>query len=101
MILRYKLLKCVKEIPSCHELHEGDLLWKRSYEVDENGYEYVVCIRWDDNARIKFRVEHLSECFDEVVQETDVSSPSGIAADQFGVEVEKVTHALHRATRLS
>jgi len=101
MILRYKLLKCVKEIPSCHELHEGDLLWKRSYEVDENGYEYVVCIRRDDNARIRFRVEHLSECFDEVVHETDIPSPFDIAVDPSGVEVEKVTNASHRATRVS
>lgn len=63
-------LKCVKEIPACPELAVGDLLWQQAREIWEGGYEYVVCYRRNDGAVIKFRVDHLDDCF-EVVEVED------------------------------
>lgn len=64
-------LKCVKEIEACPELAVGDLLWGQEHrEIWPGGYEYVVCTRRDDGRIIKFRVEHLEDCFEiEEVEE--------------------------------
>lgn len=63
-------LKCIKEIPACPELAVGDLLWQQAREIWDGGYEYVVCHRRNDGAVIKFRVDHLEDCF-EVVEVED------------------------------
>lgn len=58
-------LKCVKTIDACPELAIGDLLWGMgNREIWPGGYEYVVCTRRSDGAVIKFRVDHLEECFE-------------------------------------
>lgn len=63
-------LKCIKEIPACPELAVGDLLWKQAHEIQPGGYEYAVCVRREDGVIIKFRVEHLDDCFElEAVEE--------------------------------
>jgi hypothetical protein len=61
-----KYLKCVKEIDSCPELAIGDLLWNQTREIWPGGYEYVAMVRRDDGRVLKFRVEHLEDCFEEV-----------------------------------
>ena len=66
-----KYLKCVKEIEACPELSVGDLLWGQEHrEIWPGGYEYVVCARREDGRIIKFRVDHLEDCF-EVVEVED------------------------------
>ena len=66
-----KYLKCVKEIEACPELSVGDLLWGQEHrEIWPGGYEYVVCVRREDGRIIKFRVDHLEDCF-EVVEVED------------------------------
>lgn len=59
-------LKCVKKIEACPELEVGDLLWGQTREIWPGGYEYVACHRREDGAVIKFRVEHLEDCFEVV-----------------------------------
>jgi len=60
-------LKCVKEIEACPELAVGDLLWGSEHrEIWPGGYEYVVCTRREDGRVIKFRADHLDECFEIV-----------------------------------
>lgn len=61
-----KYLKCVKEIDSCPELAIGDLLWNQVREIWPGGYEYVAMVRRDDGRVLKFRVEYLEDCFEEV-----------------------------------
>lgn len=63
-------LKCIKEIAACPELAVGDLLWGQTREIMPGGYEYVAMVRRDDGRVIKFRVEHLEDCF-EVVEVED------------------------------
>lgn len=63
------LLKCVKAIPSCRDLRVGDLLFKNAHEIRPGGYEYVVCHRISDGARIDFRIDHLEDCFEVVSEE--------------------------------
>lgn len=64
-------LKCIKAIEACPELAVGDLLWGSEHrEIWPGGYEYVVCTRREDGAVIKFRVEHLDDCF-EIVEVED------------------------------
>ena len=67
----YPYLKCVKAIPACPDLEVGDLLWG-SYEREiwEGGYEYVVTHRREDGRTIRFRADHLDDCF-EVVEVED------------------------------
>lgn len=57
-------LKCVKEIEACPELRVGDLLWGQTREILPGGYEYVSCVRREDGRVLKFRVEHLADCFE-------------------------------------
>lgn len=60
-------LKCIKAIDACPELEVGDLLWGQEHrEIWPGGYEYVVCVRRDDGKIIKFRVDHLEDCFEVV-----------------------------------
>ena len=67
--LEMPYLRCVKAIDACPELAVGDLLWGQWHrEIWPGGYEYVVCHRRDDGAVIKFRVDHLEECFEEVTE---------------------------------
>ena len=69
MIVRMKLpyLKCVKAIPACPKLEVGDLLWGQDHrEIWPGGYEYVVCHRLSDGMVLKFRVDHLEDCFEVV-----------------------------------
>lgn len=61
-----KYLKCVKEIDACPDLEVGDLLWGQTREIWPGGYEYVAMVRRDDGRVLKFRVEHLEDCFEEV-----------------------------------
>ena len=61
-----KYLKCIREIEACPELAVGDLLWNQTREIWPGGYEYVVMVRRDDGRVLKFRVEHLDDCFEEV-----------------------------------
>ena len=61
-----KYLKCVKEIDSCPELAIGDLLWNQVREIWPGGYEYVAMVRRDDGRVLKFRVDYLEDCFEEV-----------------------------------
>lgn len=65
-----RYLKCTAEIEACPELKVGDLLWKERYEILPGGYEYVCCIRRSDGALIKFRIDHLDDCF-EIVEVED------------------------------
>lgn len=65
-----RYLKCVKEIEACPELAVGDLLWQHTREIWPGGYEYVVCRRREDGEVIKFRVDHLEDCF-EIVEVED------------------------------
>lgn len=60
----WRYLRCVREIPACPVLEVGDLLWKVAQEADEGGYEYVICRRRGDGMVIRFRVEHLGDCFE-------------------------------------
>lgn len=62
--LEYEVLRCVKAIESCPELEVGDLLYKVTHEIWPGGYEYVVTNRVRDGRPIKFRVEHLEDCFE-------------------------------------
>lgn len=76
MKINVNLLKCVKTIRSCRDLRVGDLLYKTSYEIRPGGYEYVICHRINDGARIEFRIDHLEDCF-EVVSEDMYVLPKG------------------------
>lgn len=60
-----RYLKCIKEIEACPDLKVGDLLWNQTREIWPGGYEYVAMVRRDDGRIIKFRVEHLEDCFEE------------------------------------
>ena len=63
----YPYLKCVREIPSCPDLHVGDLLWGAyEREIWDGGYEYAVTHRREDGRTIRFRIEHLDDCFELV-----------------------------------
>lgn len=64
-------LKCVKEIEACPDLAIGDLLWNQTREIWPGGYEYVSMVRRDDGRVLKFRVEHLEDCFEQVEIEED------------------------------
>lgn len=57
-------LRCTKAIKACPKLEVGDLLYRMSNEVWPGGYEYIVCRRRSDGEIIKFRIEHLCECFE-------------------------------------
>lgn len=59
-------LRCIKAIDACPELVVGDLLWREASEIWPGGYEYVVCHRRSDGAVIKFRIDHLEDCFEVV-----------------------------------
>ena len=70
--MKVPYLKCVKEIPSCPELEIGDLLWGQEMrEIWPGGYEYVVCHRRGDGMVLKFRVDHLDDCFEVVEVEEE------------------------------
>lgn len=58
-------LRCVKAIEACPELEVGDLIWAHTREIWDGGYEYVVASRRGDGEVIKFRVDHLDDCFVE------------------------------------
>ncbi len=63
--IEYEVLRCVKAIESCPELEVGDLLIRLDgNEIHAGGYEYVVTNRVSDWRKIKFRVEHLEDCFE-------------------------------------
>lgn len=71
--MEINLLECVKAIPSCPDLRVGDRLFKVGHEFRPGGYEYVVCRRISDDARIAFRIDHLGDCFEVVEQEVDIT----------------------------
>lgn len=60
----FHVLRCVKGIDACPELSVGDRLWKVASEIWPGGYEYVVTHRLADRAVIKFRADHLDDCFE-------------------------------------
>lgn len=60
----FQILRCVKAIDACPELAVGDRLWRVASEIWPGGYEYVVTRRMSDNAVIKFRADHLGDCFE-------------------------------------
>lgn len=65
VVTNFPYLRCVKAIEACPELEVGDLLWGQyAREILPGGYEYVVTHRRDDGLIIKFRVEHLEDCFE-------------------------------------
>ena len=64
---QHTYLKCVKAIPACPKLEVGDLVWQVTREIWDGGYEYAVAHRRGDGEVVKFRVEHLDNCFEEVV----------------------------------
>lgn len=70
-------LRCVKEIGACPELEVGDLLMRIGNEIWRGGYEYVVCRRRDDGKTIRFRIDHLDDCFEvEMVTESRIMWPN-------------------------
>lgn len=70
-VFKIPYLKCVSEVPSCDGIAVGDLLWKRSTEIHEGGYEYAVLRRRGDLREFRVRQERLDECFEvEEVDET-------------------------------
>ena len=72
VVTNFPYLKCIKKIDSCPELEVGDLLWgQENREILPGGYEYAVCVRRDDGRIIKFRVEHLEDCFEEEIVEEE------------------------------
>jgi len=67
----FPYLKCIKKIEACPELEVGDLLWGQTREIWPGGYEYVAMVRRDDGRVLKFRVEHLEDCFEEIEVEEE------------------------------
>lgn len=66
-----RYLKCIRAVPGTPDLKVGDLLWQVTREIWPGGYEMMVCNRRGDGAVIKFRVDHLDECF-EIVEVDDL-----------------------------
>ena len=88
-------LKCIKAIEACPNLAVGDMLWKVAYEILPGGYEYVVCRRKGDHAVIKFRVDHLADCFEVVdvpVEDDFLKISELMANDQTGTTTTWSSH---------
>ena len=64
--INFKMLKCVREIPSCKGLKVGDLIYRIGGEIQPGGYEYVLVRRSRDSRVFGVRQEHLEDHFDVV-----------------------------------